>query len=183
MPRSRRTRPGVERWQGSSRGLSLGRRRRQLPEGRFQRAAAPGRDLAGLALGDDASTMQHGHGVVGLNLIEKVRRPQGREILVPDQGADGRRDAGAALEVEADGRLVEQEEPWAVDERAGDLDPPGLAAGERAHLVVEALGEADALQKFLDPVARRPGRDAVKGGVVAEVLTDGEVLIQRAALK
>ena len=55
---------------------------------------------------------------------------------VSHQLADAGEDAGARLDVQPDGRLVEQEQRRPMQQRAGDLDAPHLAAGEAARLVV-----------------------------------------------
>ena len=64
---------------------------------------------------------------------------------------------GARLDVEADGRLVQQQQPRPMQQRAGDLDPPHLAAREIAHLVAGAVGHADAVE-HLARCARRVSR-------------------------
>ena len=55
-------------------------------------------------------------------------------------------DRAAASPRRARGRLVEQQQTRAVQQRAGDLDPPALAAGQSAHLVAAAVAQADARQ-------------------------------------
>ena len=58
----------------------------------------------------------------------------------------------AELQVERAERLVEQEHPGAVDERAGERDALALAAGELDGLAVAVGVEADRLQHLGDPV-------------------------------
>ena len=60
------------------------------------------------------------------------------------QLADMREQIGARLDVEADRRLVEKQQPRTMQQRAGDFDAAHLAAGERAHLVLGAVREAGA---------------------------------------
>ena len=94
-----------------------------------------------------------------------------------------REDVGARLDVEADGRLVEDQEPRLVQQRARDLDAPHLAAGEVAHLVVRAVGKRDPRQHLVGAGARRARPDAVQRGVIGEVLRDREIEIERARLE
>ena len=53
-------------------------------------------------------------------------------------------EALAGADVEADGRLVQQQEARPVEQGAGDLDPALLAARELAHDIARALGQLDA---------------------------------------
>ena len=59
------------------------------------------------------------------------------------------KNVGARLDVEADGRLVEQQQPRPMQQRARDFQPPHLAAREVAHLVAGAVGKADAGQHLV----------------------------------
>src|SRR5262245_36088527 len=56
---------------------------------------------------------------------DQERRPSGGQ---PFEGLD---DGALVLAVEADGGLVEDQEPGAADGRAGDGDPLALAIGQR----------------------------------------------------
>ena len=62
-------------------------------------------------------------------------------------------DLGAGVRVEVAGRLVGEQHGRLADQRAGDRDPLLLAARELRRAVVATLGEADALDHRLDPVA------------------------------
>ena len=55
--------------------------------------------------------------------------------------------------VEAGRRLVEEDELGVADEREGEVEPPELAARERAHARVALLGEADELDHLVRPGA------------------------------
>ena len=103
------------------------------------------------------------HGVAeALGLLDVVRRHQDRRALAA-QPVDQRPQLLAHLRVEADGRLVEQHEPRAVDQRAADQQPAAHAARELVDLRVAAVGEVGDLQHALDRRlrARRAG-DAVE---------------------
>ena len=122
-------------------------------------------------------------GVLRLDLIEDVRRPQDRESLLAHETAHDADDVGPRLEVEPDRRLVEEEKPRRVDQGARDLDPPGLAAGKGADLVVAALGELDPLEQPGDARLRFALRQAVQGGVIEQVLPDRQVGVEGPALE
>src|SRR3954453_12680872 len=92
-------------------------------------------------------------------------------------------DVGACLDIEADGRLVEQQQARAVQQRAGDFQASHLAAGEVAHLAAGAVGKADARQHLAAACAGIAPGDAVQSGVIQQVLRHREVEIERARLK
>ena len=73
-----------------------------------------------------------------------MRRPQHADAVLGDEAAHELENVGARLDVEPGGRLVEQQQARAVQQRARDLDAPHLAAGEMAHLVARPVGEPDA---------------------------------------
>ncbi|MNZ81249.1 hypothetical protein D3C78_999090 [compost metagenome] len=89
----------------------------------------------------------------------------------------------AAGRVEAGAGLVEQQELRLVQQRAGDLHPAAVAAVERAHRLAAAFGELLAPQFQLDALGGQRARQAVQGGVVAQVLLDGQVQIEGALLE
>jgi hypothetical protein len=65
-------------------------------------------------------------------------------VLLGDELPDVIKDIGAGLDVEAYGRLVKQQQARAMQQCAGDFQPPHLAAGEVAHLAAGAVGKVDA---------------------------------------
>ena len=92
-------------------------------------------------------------------------------------------DVGARLDVEPDGRLVEQKQPRPMQQRARDLEPAHLSAREVAHLAAGAIGKADARQHLVTPQARIAPADAVQRGVIEQVLHHREIEIERARLE
>ena len=67
--------------------------------------------------------------------------------------------------------------------RAGDLDASAVTAVEFTHLAAAPFAELLALQLEFDAFIRQGPRHAVQGGVVAQVLLDGQVQVQRALLE
>src|SRR5215210_3331560 len=70
-----------------------------------------------------------------------------------------------------------------MQQRAGDLDAACLSARKVAHLLAGAVGEADKLQGALGALAGFATANAVQRTVIEQVLPQGQVEIQRAALK
>ena len=69
--------------------------------------------------------------------------------------------------IEAGGRLVEQQQPRAMQHALGQLDAPPQAAGERFDEVAPAIGEAEPREHFVGPrpqLAAAAGRRAGRGG-------------------
>ena len=66
--------------------------------------------------------MQHDKFVVGDDLVEQMGRPQHADALLSGQTPDMAEDVGACLDVEADCRLVEQQQARPMQQRASDLD-------------------------------------------------------------
>src|SRR4051812_11100485 len=70
-----------------------------------------------------------------------------------------------------------------MQQRAGNLDLPHLPAREVAYLVMRALRQRDTLQQLIGAGACLPLADAVQGGVIDQILNDGEIEIEGARLK
>ena len=88
--------------------------------------------------------MQNDDMIVVANLVDEVGRPEHADSFVRDESAHDLENVRARLDVEPGRRLVEQQHARTVQQRPRDLDPPHLAAGEIARLVVGPIGETDA---------------------------------------
>src|SRR6185436_7670336 len=146
-------------------------------------AASIGDHPRHLALGQHPALMQDDEIIVRTDLVEQMRRPQHAYSLFGNELADVVEDVGARLDVEADGRLVEQQQARAVQQRPRNFQAPHLAAGEVAHLAASTVGKADAPQHLAAACAGIASGDAVQGGVIQQVLRHREVEIERAGLK
>ena len=70
-----------------------------------------------------------------------------------------------------------------MNERARDLDPPRLSAGQRANLFVDPLGKARSGDEGRDVrVYLRPGKP-VQRSMIGEILAQTQVEIERSALE
>src|SRR6266511_3319365 len=76
--------------------------------------------------------------------------------------------------IEADRRLVEQDQPGAVDERAGDQQAPAHAAGQLVDTAVATVDEVCHFQRPLDRRAALGAADPVEVSEDEEVLLHGE---------
>ena len=103
--------------------------------------AGVGDDARDLAMRQHPALMQHHEVVARHDLVEQMRGPEHADALLGDELADMAENVGARLDVEPDGRLVEQQQPRPVQQRAGDFQPPHLAAREVAHLAAGAVGK------------------------------------------
>ena len=127
--------------------------------------------------------MEHDHLVLGRDLVDQMSRPEHADVLLGAQPADVLDDRLARADVEADGRLVEQQELRPVQQRAGDLDPAQLPARELADLVAGALGELEAGELGGRAPLRLAARDALQPRGVEQVLHDREIEVDGALLE
>ena len=116
-----------------------------------------------------------------LRLVELVGAEQDRLAPVPE-GGDVTPDGRAGLDVNAERRLVQDDDLGVVQQRAGDRQPPLHAAGERAHPRVRAVGQADQLQQRGDAVGLLVPGDPVQVGVEGHVGLRRELVVQRGFL-
>ena len=127
--------------------------------------------------------MQHDNRIVGCDLIEQVGCPQHGDATLADQRANMAQDGGARRDIQPDRRFVQHQNARAMQQSAGDLDPPHLAARQSAHRILGAVGQFDLLQCGKCALARLAPADAVQRGVIEQIVHDGDVEIERARLK
>ena len=89
----------------------------------------------------------------------------------------------AELEVERAERLVEEQHPRAVDERASERDPLPLAARQLVRLALLIAGQAHHAQGLRDPLAACRLVDLADHQPVAHVVADRHVREQRVVLE
>ena len=109
-----------------------------------------------------------------LGLVEVVRGEQHGRAEAGAQSGDDVDQLVADARVEPDGRLVEEQHPRLGEERAGDLEPPALAAAVGRDRTVEEVGQVEAVGELVDAPARVVGGDAPEAGVDLEVAAAGE---------
>ncbi len=70
-------------------------------------------DIPDWAMRKDPALMQDHEVIAGHDLVEQMRCPKYADALLRNQLADVVEDVGAGLDVEANGRLVKQQQPRA----------------------------------------------------------------------
>ena len=114
-------------------------------------------DPGGGAGGEDFAAVQDVDGVVGQDLLDQVGGPEDAHAFLGGERVQVGDDVAARGDVEADGRLVAEQQPGRVQQRRGDLDAPRLAAGEGADALAHAVGQPHAAKQHGRAVERRAG--------------------------
>src|SRR5690625_3790492 len=167
-------------------GLQRGCRRREVPT-----AAEP--DLVELpddpdellpgALGLDPAGVDDPDPVAeAFGLLHVVRRVQHRHAL-DGQRLDGLEDRVARLRVDADRRLVEDEQLGPVEEPDADVEAALHAAGELLRRVLGAVGEPDELEHLGSALPQLGTAQAVQPAEEHEVLPGAELGVDRQVLR
>ena len=84
--------------------------------------------------------------------------------------------------VDADGRLVEQQQLRLVHQRGGEVEPPLHAARIGADAIVFTIGEADKVEAPRHAPGQRRSAEAINLAEEAEVFFRGELLVERERL-
>lgn len=129
-------------------------------------------------LGRDAPLVHDDEAVAQLlGLVHVVRRDDEGDALPLEPEEPVPQDV-PRLGVQAGGRLVEQEQLGAVDERPGDRQPSLHAAGERLDPVLAPLHELGEVEQLVGPLTDEAARHAEEPAVGVEVLLDGQLLVE-----
>ena len=150
----RRRRHARHRARGARRGQHVAAKREPdllaLADQRHELLARPlGADLAAV---DDPDAVAE-----ALGLLHVVGRVEDRHAAGPELG-DGLEDRVAALGVDAHGRLVEEQEPWLVEQPDADVQAPLHPAAVVLDPVARAFGEPDEREHLVDPRSGGPAR-------------------------
>ena len=180
-PTTWRSLPNGATWSTPSRSLQpAGDRRGVAAADHDGVEAGAGDHLRHRAARDHLAVGDVDDAVAALGLVHVVGRdehgqPLGGELvdLVPELAPRLRVDAGR--------RLVEEEELRLVHDAGGKRQALLPAARQRAGELVLAVGQAEALQRPVDIVAAR--LEVVEARDEVEILADGQVLVEREALR
>ena len=127
-------------------------------------------------------TVVHHHDLVGeaFGLEQEVRAHQDGLAAFGHLVDEAEHGAGR-LRVEARGRLVEQQEIGLVQHRARQREPGAHAGGVAADLLVERVGDPEALRGLGDPGVDQPRFHPEQRGRVLEVVGARQPVVQRGA--
>src|SRR5207245_6970049 len=89
----------------------------------------------------------------------------------------------ARLRIDADGRLVEQQEPGSVDRPGGDVQPAFHSARQPLRALLRALGETRPLEALPDGFLERLAAKPLETSERREVLGGGEQGVERDLLR
>ena len=132
--------------------------------------------------GDDLAAVDHGDAVGELvGLLQVLRGQQDRRPFL-DALADHLPHAEPAARIEAGRRLVEEDQPGAADQRAGEVESPPHPAGVRLERAVGRIGERELLEQFVGAPLRLGFRELVEPAEQHEILATGQVLVDRRVL-
>ena len=136
--------------------------------------------LGGVALGDLPAGAEDDDAVAErLRLVELVRAHE-HGLAVAPQPADVSPQRVPRLDVDAEGRLVEDQQLGVVQQRAPEREAPPQAARERAGPVPRGPRAPQLRHLRHAPVAVRHAEEV---GREAEVLADGELVVERRLLR
>jgi class 3 adenylate cyclase len=115
-------------------------------------------------------------------LVHVVGREDQRHVGVA-QLAQAVPDEEPRRRIETRRRLVEEEHPRRVHERAGDHHALGLPAGEEVRLVARTVEQAELLEQLIGALVALPRRHAVVRRVEDEVVADRDRPVEVAPLR
>src|SRR5919197_1549542 len=121
------------------------------------------------------------NGTVGL--VQVVRREENGHLGTTAQAADDVEQLGADSRVEANRRLVEEQDAGMRYERPRDLEPAALAAAVTGDGPADQLAEPERMGEVVDPRLRLSRLDTPQARVQLEVLATGERLVHDRVLE
>ena len=154
----------------------LQRRQPVRRRGGPRRSAPP--EFVGGAEGADAAAVHQGDPVAVLvGLVHVVGGHQDGHAGGRAYGVDVLPHAGAGDRVEADGRLVEDQQAGRADQRLGEFEPADHAAGVGAGQPVGGVGEVHRVQRLGDAVGAFAAGDVEDAGEQCDVLPAGQARV------
>ncbi len=138
----------------------------------------------GRSLGDDLAVIDDPDAIgQHVRLLEVLRGQEDRDAFFPGKASDLLPERGAALWVEARGRLVEEENRRIVDQRQREIEAALHAAGVRSDLAVGGVREPDAVEQRLLKAPASVTLDAVQRRLQPEVLAARQERVERRLLE
>jgi hypothetical protein len=151
---------------------------------RDRRAADLGLELGRRSLGDDLAPVDDPDPVGELlGLLEVLGGEEDGDPLVAREMRNLIPERGPALDVEAGGRLVEEQNPGPVQEREREIEAALHPARVADDLAIGRLAQADALDQLVAATPALALRDPVQGSLEAHVLARGQLRVERRLLE
>jgi hypothetical protein len=107
-----------------------------------------------------------------------MRGPKHADIVGAGKLMNMLHDGGAGRNVEADGRLVQEQKLRAVQYAPGNLDPPPMPAIQVANALVDALGHVESVQGPHHPLIGIPPGQPAKRREVAQILFHRKIEVE-----
>ena len=146
-------------------------------------APEPALELGRLARGDDAAVIDDRDAVARVGLFEIVRRQEERRPVLGAELLEESPDPAALARVEAEGRLVEEEDRRAVEDPAREVERAPHAARERPDAHLAPVLEPEQVERLVDPDLALLAGQAVEAGAEAQVLVGGQVEVEGGLLE
>src|SRR5205807_8396914 len=141
-------------------------------------AAHHGHQFGSAALSDQAPVIEDSDAVAqALRLLHVVGGVEDREALGAES-LDVVEDGRSALGVDADGRLIEHEQPGPVEEPGGDVQPTLHTARVLLHSVVSPVSQAAELETRLQSLVPLTASQPVQAREEAQVLPTAEIGVE-----
>ena len=126
--------------------------------------------------------IEQGQPVAALGLVEIGGGDHDGDALLA-QPVENAPEVAPRHRIDAGGRLVEQQHLRRMHQRAGEAELLLHAAGQRAGLEAAEIGHAGRRQQALRALAAQRRRHLEQVGVEADVLVDGELLVEAEPLR
>jgi hypothetical protein len=160
--------------------LSPGHRQKGL----FDRTLTGTRhELCGRRVREDLAPMQHDDAIRLGHFVAQMRRPQHRNRAFGTQLQHERKQIAAACRVKTDRRLVHQQNPRFVQQRARQFNATAIAATQLGGFIVRALGKPEPRQFFGDALLGHSTRNSVQPGMEKEISGHRQFEIESGLLK
>src|SRR5579885_2242139 len=165
---------------GGARGLVANRRARERQKCAFERVGvSPLLQLLRRTHGDDATVVNHRDAVGdAVGLVHVVSGEKDRDLILLVEALDVRPHLVAALRVEAERRLVEEENLRRVQQAPRDLKPAAHPARKSFDERVAAFPKLEEFEERLGALAPLALRDAVEDAVDFHVLPRRQILVE-----
>ena len=123
------------------------------------------------------AVVDHDHAIgQPLGFLHVMRRVEER-LAAPLEGLEVVEDRVAALRIDADGRLVEQQDIGVVENPGGEIEAPLHAAAEVLDAIADAIAEADEIDRRGDRGVERAAGQAEQRAEEPQVVARRQLVV------